>query len=140
MKGESTQKTIRGAVHAPQEKTSHPRRNQIPIRVLQRNLLLGRPHADRVSSEALREENPKKQAMPTAVRQKKGKQQKQHDPRAHRGQHCGPQKLTAPNCAVGQRKGEVKLRLPSRRAQIGKTTRARHPYHYENVCLFLPTY
>ena len=42
--------------------------------VLLRNLLLGLPRADRASSEALHEENPNKQALQTAVLQKKGKE------------------------------------------------------------------
>ena len=67
------EKTARGAVDAPQEKTRHPRLIRTPSLVLLRNLLLSRPRADRASSKALREENPNKQALPTVVRQKKGK-------------------------------------------------------------------
>ena len=61
-------------------------------------------------------------------------------PRAHQGRHCRPQKPTTPNSAVGPKKGEGKLWLPSKRALVGKTKRARHPYHYGKVVLFLPTY
>ena len=132
-------KTIQGAVDAPQEEKSHPRLNRPPSLVLLRNLLLGRPHADRAYSKALREENPNKQALPTEVRQKKGKEQKQRAPRAHRGRHCGPQKPTAPNRAVGQRKGEGKLQLPSKQAPVNKTKRARYPYHHGKVVFFLPS-
>ena len=72
VKGESTRKNgARGGGRASR-KTSNPRLNRPLSLVLLRNLLLGHPHADRVSSEALREENPNKQALPTAVCQKKG--------------------------------------------------------------------
>ena len=133
------QKTARGAVDAPQEKRKHPRLIRTPSLALLRNLLLSRPHADRASSEALREENPNKQALPTAVRQKKGKIKKQRAPRAHRGRHCGPRKPTAPNRVVGPRKGEGKLWLPSRRVPVGKTKRARYTNHHGKVVLFLPS-
>ena len=91
-------------MNAPPQKTSNPRLNQPPSLVLHRNLRLTRHHADRVSSKALRKENTKKQTMPTAVHQKKGKGKKQRAPRAHRGQHCGPRKPTAPNRAVGKKR------------------------------------
>ena len=107
-----------------------------PSLVLLRNLLLSRPHANRASSEALHEENPNKQALPTALCQKKGKVHKQRAPRAHRGQHCRPRKPKAPNHAVGQRKGEGKLQISSKRAPGGKTKRARYTYHHGKVVLF----
>ena len=66
------------------------------------------------SFEAHQEEDLKKQALPTAIRQKKGQRKKQRAPKAHQRRPVRPQKLTAPNRAVGPRKGEGNLQLSSR--------------------------
>ena len=135
--GESTSKNgTRGGGRASR-KTRHPRLIRTPSLVLLRNLLLSWPHANRASSEALRKENPNKQAQPTAVRQKEGKEHTQRAPSAHQGRHSEPRKPMAPNRAVGQRKGEGKLRFPSRRAPVGKTKHARYTHHNGKVVLFL---
>ena len=69
-------KTVRGAVDAIHRKTNHPILKRPPILVFLRNLRIDRHKAERVSSEALREEDPNNQALPTAVRPKKGKRKK----------------------------------------------------------------
>ena len=67
------QKTVRGAVDAPPRKTKHPRLKQTPSQDHLRNIRLDRHKAKRASFGALQGENPKNQAMLTAVRQETGK-------------------------------------------------------------------
>ena len=81
--GEASQKTVRGAVDTPHRKTSHPRLKQPPSLVLHRNLCLDRHKVERISSEALSKEYHNKQALPAAVRLKKGKRKKECATRAH---------------------------------------------------------
>ena len=71
--GESTKKTVEGEVDAPPRKRKHLRINQTPSQDHPRNLCLDWHKAERASFEANKEDDLNMQALPTAVRLKKGK-------------------------------------------------------------------
>ena len=74
--GESTTKNgTRGGGRASKKK-KYPRLKRPPSQDHLRNLRLDHHKAERVSSEAHQEEDPNKQALPTAVRPKKGQRKK----------------------------------------------------------------
>ena len=68
-----TTKTVQGAVDAPSRKRKHPRLKRPPSQDHLRNMRLDPHKSKRASSKAHREEDPNKQAMPTAIRQETGK-------------------------------------------------------------------
>ena len=76
LSGESTKKTVRGAVDAPPRKRKHLRLNQTPSQDHLINLRLNRHKSERASFEAHREDDPNNQATSTVVRPKKGKKKK----------------------------------------------------------------
>ena len=101
-------------------KKKNPRLRRLQSQEQDRNLHLNRHKSERVSFRSPQGEEPKKQAMPTAVRQETGERRKQCARKAHRNRPSRPRKPTAPNHAVGQRKGEWKLQIPPRWAALGK--------------------
>ena len=99
---------------APPRKTKNPQPKRTPGQDHHINLRLNRHNAERASFGAPREEDPKQQAMMTAVRQETGEGRNQRAPKVYRRRPRRPQKPMAPNRGVGPIKGEGKLRLPPR--------------------------